>query len=99
MQTPNKYDKKPIRPRGADLTLRPRKQEEATHVAEAKGMSKQERIFLSSDRSRAAAELVLKAQSRFVTLECPDRSYYFCQPAVCRQVKPQLFAQDRTSAR
>lgn len=46
MQTPNKYDKKAIRPREADLTLRPRKQEEATHGAEAKGMSKQARSFL-----------------------------------------------------
>lgn len=46
MQTPNKYDKKPFRPREADLTLRPRKQEEATHGAEAKGMSKQAGSFL-----------------------------------------------------
>lgn len=75
MQTPNKNDKKPIRPREADLTLRLRKQEEATHVAEAKGMSKQERSFLRAsseqEQSRAAAELVLKAQSSFVPLECP----------------------------
>lgn len=37
-QTPNKYDKNPIRLRTANLTLRPGKQEEAAHPADAAGM-------------------------------------------------------------
>lgn len=35
-QTPSKYDKNPIRPRKANLTLRLREQEEAIYVAETK---------------------------------------------------------------
>lgn len=37
-QTPNKYDKNPVRSRRADLTLRLREQEEAIYVAEASGI-------------------------------------------------------------